>query len=170
VEALDVAHQAAGSGSYGSACRITLRCNHYGDPDTATHHDDIDPSDHQVGRTIRTNCSAHVNLTVVPGGGWHIYWTHNHPAQVPVGGHIPHPPTQDQRELVSQYAASGNFTRSHLSHILRARFPDRILEPRQISNLLNAARKEANDEIVALGGDFQSVLIRLRELKEEDPR
>ncbi|KAJ7820287.1 hypothetical protein B0H13DRAFT_2377898 [Mycena leptocephala] len=142
--------------SDGSKRRVSLRCNDYGDPNAATHSDDIDPSDHRAGRTIRTNCSAHVDLAVVPGGGWHVTLidrTHNHPAQ-----------------LVSQYAASGNFTRSHLSHILRARFPDHILEPRQVSNLLNASRKEANDEIMALGGDFQSVLGRLRELKEEDPR
>ncbi|KAJ7205782.1 hypothetical protein GGX14DRAFT_397480 [Mycena pura] len=162
----------------GSVRRITLRCNHYGDPNAATHRNDIDPSDHRAGRTIRTNCCAHVNLASVAGGGWHVTvidWTHNHPPQVPhqsdaVGGRIPRPPTQDQRDLVSRYATSGNFTRGHLSHILRSRFPDNVLEPRQISNLINAARREATDQVNALGGDVQSVLTRLRELKEEDPR
>ncbi|KAJ7163201.1 hypothetical protein C8R46DRAFT_866195, partial [Mycena filopes] len=143
----------------GSIRRVTLRCNHYGDP-KPIHRDDIDPSDHRAGRTIRTSCSAHVNMVVVPGGGYHasvVDWAHNHPPQVPVGGHIPHAPTAGQRELVQEYASTGNFTRSHLSHILRARFPDSILEPRQISNLMNTARKEASDEYRALGGDIPSV-------------
>jgi hypothetical protein len=158
--------------SDGSIRRITYRCNHYGQP-SATHRDDIDPSDHRAGRTIRTNCSAHVNLPRVPGGGWQITvidWEHNHPPQVPVGGHIPRPPTEGQRELVTEYATSGNFTRSHLSSILRARYPDSVLEPRQVSNLINSARKKANEEVQALGGDIPSVLAKLRELKDVDAR
>ncbi|KAF7359582.1 hypothetical protein MVEN_00681900 [Mycena venus] len=158
-------------GSDQSVRRITERCNHYGPP-AATHRDEIDPSDHREGRTIRTNCSAHVNLACIPGG-WHVTvidWTHNHPPYLPVGGHIPRRPTQQQRDLVSQYASRGNFTRSHMSHILQARFPDHLLEPRQITNIINGARKMANEEILALGGDVPSVLSRLRELKEENPR
>ncbi|KAF7342690.1 hypothetical protein MSAN_02026900 [Mycena sanguinolenta] len=157
----------------GSVRRVSLRCNHYGDPNVSTHLDRIDSSDYRAGRTIRTNCTAHVNLVAMPGGGWHVTvidWTHNHPPQIPVGGHIPRRPTEGQRELVAEYATTGNFTRSHLSHIFRARFPDHILEPQQISNLINTARKHANDEVQALGGDFQSVLTKLRELKEVDPR
>ncbi|KAJ6552430.1 hypothetical protein DFH09DRAFT_925141, partial [Mycena vulgaris] len=118
-----------------SVRRITLRCNHYGQPN-ATHRDDIDPTDHRAGRTIRTNCSVHVNLATVAGGGWHVTvidWAHNHPPQVPVGAHIPRRPSQDQQDLVSEWASSGNFTRSHLSHILRARLPDHLLEPRQVA-------------------------------------
>jgi hypothetical protein len=127
---------------------------------------------HLTSRTIRTNCSAHVNLMSIPGG-WHVTivdWTHNHPPQVPIGAHIPLPPTQPQRELVAEYASSGNFTRSHLSHILRARIADHILEPPQVSNLINSARKEAHTDVMALGGDIPSVLAKLRALKEEDPR
>ncbi|KAJ7123891.1 hypothetical protein C8R43DRAFT_840170, partial [Mycena crocata] len=156
----------------GSVRRISLRCNHYGQPN-AVHREDIDPSDHRAGRTIRTNCTVHVNLAAVAGGGWHVTivdWEHNHPPQVPVGGHIPRPPTEDQRNLVSEFASTGNFTRTHLTHILRARFPDNVLEPRQVSNLINAARKEANEVYLALGGDMPSVLAKLRELRELDPR
>ncbi|KAJ7181500.1 hypothetical protein C8R43DRAFT_852471, partial [Mycena crocata] len=156
----------------GSVRHISLRCNHYGQPN-AVHREDIDPSDHRAGRTIRTNCTAHVNLAAVAGGGWHVTivdWEHNHPPQVPVGGHIPRPPTEDQRNLVSEFASTGNFTRTHLTHILRARFPDNVLEPRQVSNLINAARKEANEAYLALGGDMPSVLAKLRELRELDPR
>ncbi|KAJ7790178.1 hypothetical protein B0H14DRAFT_3501929 [Mycena olivaceomarginata] len=158
-------------GSDGSVRRITTRCNHYGPP-AATHGDKIDPSDHRDGRTIRTNCSAHVNLACIPGG-WHVTvidWTHNHPPYIPVGGHIPQRPTQLQRNLVAEYASNGKFSRSHMSHILQARFPDHLLEPSQISNLINGARKTANEEILALGGDIPAVLSRLRELKEENPR
>ncbi|KAJ7246758.1 hypothetical protein C8J57DRAFT_1241399 [Mycena rebaudengoi] len=68
-------------GSDGSVRRITLRCNHYGQP-KATHLMDVDPSDHRCGFTKRTDCSAHVNLVALPGGGWHanvVDFTHNHP-------------------------------------------------------------------------------------------
>ncbi|KAJ7833513.1 hypothetical protein B0H14DRAFT_2364266, partial [Mycena olivaceomarginata] len=157
--------------SDGSIQKVTYRCNHYGEP-IETHNPEIDPSDHRTGRTIRTSCTAHVNLRVTEGG-WHVTlvdWVHNHPPQIPVGGHIPCPPTDMQRKLVSEYASGRNFTRAHLSHILRARFPDDHLEPRQVSNMLNKARREAHQKIEELGGDIQSVCARLRELKVEDPR
>ncbi|KAF8161944.1 hypothetical protein K438DRAFT_1776222 [Mycena galopus ATCC 62051] len=155
----------------GQPRRITYRCNHYGEPN-ATHRDEIDPSDHREGRSIRKNCTAHVNFAST-AGGWHVTvadFEHNHPPQIPVGGHIPCPPTAAQRELVATYASTGNFTRTHLSHILRARFPDHVLEPQQVSNMINTARKEANQLVQELGGDIQTVFARLRELKEEDPR
>jgi hypothetical protein len=159
-------------GSDGSVRRITLRCSHYGQP-KATHLMDVDPSDHRCGFTKRTDCSAHVNLVALPGGGWHanvVDFTHNHPPEVPLGGHIQRPPTDQQRQLVVEYAGATTFTRAHMAQILSSRYPDRILEPKQISNLINAARREAREEVRTLGGDIPSVLAKLRELKELDPR
>lgn len=86
-------------GSSDSVRRITLRCNHYGQT-KSSHRPDIDPSDYRTGRTNRTECSAHVNLVAVAGGGWNVTvidWGHNHPPEVPEGGYIPHPPTAQQR-------------------------------------------------------------------------
>ncbi|KAJ7211729.1 hypothetical protein GGX14DRAFT_314634, partial [Mycena pura] len=146
-------------GNDGSVRRITIRCNHYGVA-KETHRTDIDPSDHRAGRTLRTNCSAHVNLSVVAGGGWHVTlvnWEHNHAPEIPVGGNLPRPPTAEERELVVQYATASNFTRAHLSHILKSRFPGHVLEPKQVSNMMNAARAEATRAVDALGGDIQSV-------------
>ncbi|KAJ7440879.1 hypothetical protein FB451DRAFT_1058599, partial [Mycena latifolia] len=158
--------------SDGSIRRITVRCNHYGRTQSG-HHSDIDPSDYRTGRTNRTQCMAHANFAALPAGGWHVTvvdWTHNHPREVPVGGSIPRPPTLEQRQLVKEYAVSENFARGQISNILASRFPDHILEPRQISNLINDHRKDARDVVQSLGGDFPAILASVRELKLHDPR
>ncbi|KAJ7252653.1 hypothetical protein C8J57DRAFT_1519965 [Mycena rebaudengoi] len=146
--------------------RVSLRCNHYG-PRSTSHLLMVDPSDH------RTGCSEHVNLTPVPGGGWHITvldFEHNHPPEIPEGGHIQLPPTDAQCRLVAEYAVNATFSRSHTAQIPASRFPDHILELKQISNLLNAACQKAREEVNALGGDIHAVLSKLQELKEIDPR
>ncbi|KAJ7763797.1 hypothetical protein B0H16DRAFT_1268304, partial [Mycena metata] len=146
-------------GSDSAIRRITPRCNHYGRTDSG-HRPDIDPSDYREGRTNRTGCMAHVNPAAVVGGGVYVTvidFEHYHPREVPIGGDIPRPPTSEQRQLVKQYAATSNFTRTHLSHILASRFSDHILESRQISNLTNACRKEGRDEVDSFGGDFGAV-------------
>lgn len=153
--------------------RITLRCNHYY-RHKPTHLPTIDPSDHRRGKTIKTDCMAHVNLSrSAADGTWHVSmtdWKHNHPPQLPCGGSIPRPPTKGQRELVATFANSNtsNFSRSQLAKILAESFPDHILEPRQITNLLNAARKEAREEIARLGGDAASILDSLTKKAETE--
>ncbi|KAF7361212.1 hypothetical protein MSAN_01153300 [Mycena sanguinolenta] len=146
-----------------AAKRITLRCNHYY-RHAPTHLQTIDPSDHRRGKSIKTDCMAHVNLSrSAADGTWHVSltdWKHNHPPQVPSGGSIPRPPTQAQRDLVNKFAnsTSSNFSRSQVGKILQETFPDHLLEPGQISNLLNTARSEARRDIERLGGDAASVL------------
>lgn len=151
--------------------RITLRCNHY-HRHTPTHLPTIDPSDYRRGKTIKTDCMAHVNITrSAADGTWHVTmtnWNHNHPPQVPPGGSIPRPPTKEQRELVSRYANNGNFSRSQLAKVLAERFPNHLLEPRQITNMQNTARKEAREDINRLGGDAASILDSLARKAETE--
>ncbi|KAJ7607827.1 hypothetical protein DFH06DRAFT_971911, partial [Mycena polygramma] len=142
--------------------RITLRCNHYYHQ-SPTHLDTIDPSDYRKGKTIKTGCMAHVNLCYNGDGTWRISmtdWHHNHPPQLPTGGAIARPPTAQQQGIVANLCAdsTSNFTRSQIAKILSDRFPDHILEPRQISNMMNKARREAREEVDSLGGDMASII------------
>lgn len=151
--------------------RITLRCNHYY-RHTPAHLHTIDPSDHREGKTIKTDCMAHVNLSRRVDGTWHVSmtdWKHNHPPQLPPNGSIPRPPTKHQRAVVAQFSGgSGNFTRSQLAKILSERFPDHPLEPRQVTNMLNECRREARAEVEALGGDAASVVESLARKAETE--
>ncbi|KIJ19111.1 hypothetical protein PAXINDRAFT_70136 [Paxillus involutus ATCC 200175] len=114
--------------------KVILRCNRY-HTYHATHLPYLDPADLQKGRTIKTNCGAHVNLNRLRGSSlWHVTlvnWSHNHDREIPEGGHAPKRPTMEQKKVVASYAKSSNFSRSHITSILDTQFPDRSLEPRQ---------------------------------------
>ncbi|KAF7372284.1 hypothetical protein MVEN_00088100 [Mycena venus] len=66
--------------------RITLRCNHYYQH-TPSH---LHTINHRCGKSIKTDCMAHVNLTrSAADGTWHVSftdWMHNHSPQIPSGG------------------------------------------------------------------------------------
>jgi hypothetical protein len=47
--------------SDGSQKKMTFRCNHYHHP-TPSHSHSIDISDHHRGKSIKTNCMAHINV------------------------------------------------------------------------------------------------------------
>lgn len=132
----------------------------------------IDPADHRDGKTVRTGCYARVNVNFFAAGNmWHITtvdWKHNHPREIPPGGIIPRPPSQQQREVVTRYAGK-NFSRTHLASILSNEFPNHPLEPRQVSNMLNAARAEAAEHIQSLGGDVTAVMNSLRAKAAREP-
>ncbi|KAF7354194.1 hypothetical protein MVEN_01107100 [Mycena venus] len=152
----------------GAVRRHTLRCNRYRDP-KETHNMDIDPSDHRQGKSGRTNCKAHVNLVAMPGGQWRISvadLAHNHEPHVPEGGSVQRPPTANQRAVAERFS---DFSRKQLTDVLGSQFPNNTLEPRQISNMRNQARREAHAEIDRLGGDVQSILASLEELSSTEP-
>lgn len=152
----------------GSIKKQTLRCNHY-DIHKPTHSISIDPSDHRKGKTIKTGCLAHVNVNL-SNGLWRItlvQWDHNHAPQIPPGGTAPRPPTKAQRDVVAQFSAQ-NFSRQHLGPILNERFPNHRLEPRQITNMLNSARKDARNEVTSLGGDVSAILSHLQAKSQEE--
>lgn len=154
----------------GSRKKVTLRCNHYYHH-RPTHSNAIDPSDHRRGKTIKTNCTAHVNLNRIANSIWHVTfidWTHNHDREIPPGGFVPRPPTREQRKTVDEFSQGGNFTRDHIARILSNQFPDHPLERRQITNLINAARGSARQEVNALGGDAASIIASLRKKDDEE--
>ncbi|KAJ7101678.1 hypothetical protein C8R44DRAFT_549940, partial [Mycena epipterygia] len=134
----------------------TLRCNRYQDP-KESHLMDIDPSDHRQGNSGRTNCKAHVNICRM-GLRWRITTidaTHNHDRSIPEGGTAQRPPTAEQRLVVARFA--DGFSRTQVGEILNSQFPNNTLEPRQIGNMRNGARREAHAVMDELGGDINSI-------------
>lgn len=150
----------------GARKKVTLRCNHY-HHHTPTHSIDIDPSGYRNGRSMKTDCMAHVNINRIEGSTlWRVTLfdiVHNHGREIPVGGRATRPPTKAQRDVVSQLANDTKFTREHLGKILDNQFPDNGLEPRQISNMIHKARDKAREEIKSLGGDVSTIITRLEE-------
>ncbi|KAF9488057.1 hypothetical protein BDN71DRAFT_1436402 [Pleurotus eryngii] len=130
----------------GKKRKVTLHCRRYQLPGQ-NHSLNIDPSDHQTGNSIRTNCSAHVNVNCVGKTSvWHITTVdlrHNHDHEIPEGGHICRPATKDQ-ELITQLAVSPvRYNCSQVMNICNTQFTGSTLEPCQISLLITAARKQA---------------------------
>jgi hypothetical protein len=154
----------------GVLTRRVIRCNRYRNP-VQTHLAGIDPSDWRHGKSGRTNCQANVAFVPVGATGqWEISVCelgHNHDRHIPVGGRAQRPPTQAQRGAVTQF--SDNFSRRQVKQILDVQYPDNGLEPSQISNMRNRARREAREEIDALGGDFAAILASLEEHNRTEP-
>lgn len=154
--------------------RITLRCQSYRKP-VETHSIRIHPSDHRKSKSHKTDCSARVNLCPHPDqpGGWYISTLnleHNHDPPIPHGGAARKVPTSAHKSTISAFVQEGNFNRQHLRSILRHQHPDDSLELRQISNLINNARRESQAEIEAAGGDINALIRRLEQANQEDVR
>lgn len=157
-------------GSDGSQRKFIFRCNHYYHH-KPTHLSHIDPSDHREGKTIKTDCSARVNVNRLPGDLWNVTlveFNHNHPPELPPGASAPRRPTAAQKFKVQHLASHRNFTRSQIGSLLKDE--SNSLEPRQISNLINSARIEARREIASLGGDIATILTNLQQKRAEDSR
>ena len=157
--------------SNGSQKKMTFRCNHYHRP-TPIHSHLIDPSDHRKGKSIKTDCMAHVNVNQIRHSTlWHVTftdWNHNHEREIPIGGSIRRPATQEQRKLVTELATSaGNFSRKQISNILSNRF-SQTLEPRQIGNIAAKARQEARNSVASLGGDIPAIIASLQKNTEDE--
>ncbi|KAJ7159313.1 hypothetical protein C8R43DRAFT_849756, partial [Mycena crocata] len=149
----------------------TLRCNCYRNA-TPTHRIDLHPSDHRQGKSAKTQCMAHVNVNRLQGSTHRWYLStvdlkHNHDRQIPVGGVAPRPPKAEHRDVVGRFADS--FSRQHISKVLRSHFPGNTLEDRQISNMLNDARRQARDDIASLGGDVPAILAAIEEFSRSEP-
>ena len=148
---------------------MTFRCNHYYHA-TPVHSTAIDPADHRHGKTIKTQCSAHVNVNRIASSSlYHItltHWDHNHPREIPEGAPIPRPPTAVEKSEISKLATSSTqtFTRGQIATVLQSRSgSSEILEPRQISNIINDAQSKARAEVSSLGGDFAAIIACLEE-------
>ena len=72
-----------------------------------------------------------------------------------------------ERTEVSQLATSSTqtFTRGQIATVLQSRTngSSSILEPRQISNIINDARSKARAEVGSLGGDFAAIIANLED-------
>ncbi|KAF8956369.1 hypothetical protein BDZ97DRAFT_1671718, partial [Flammula alnicola] len=148
--------------AHGNLKKTTFRCNHYSTHKPA-HSVDIDPSDHRTGKSMKTDCMAHVNVNRVRGSShlWSITlveWDHNHPRPIPEGAPIRRPPTKEQKDAISRLATSSSsrFSRGQLADILKTQTGS-TLEPRQIGNIMNKARLEAREEVGRLGGDIHAI-------------
>ena len=155
----------------GSQKKMTFRCNHYHHP-TPTHSPWIDPSDHRRGKSIKTDCKAHVNVNRIQySTSWHVTlanWDHNHEREIPVGGTIRRSATLEQRKVVAELAtSSGNFNCKQISSVLTSRF-SATLEPRQIGNIITKARQEAREAVASLGGDVAAIIASLQKKIDEE--
>jgi hypothetical protein len=155
---------------HGNRKKVTFRCNHYYHA-IPVHSPTLDPADHRHGKTIKTQCSAHVNVNRIASSSfYHItltHWDHNHPREVPEGAPIPRLPTTVEKSEISKLATSSTqtFTRGQIATVLQSRSSgsSKILEPRQISNIINDARSKARAEVNSLGGDFAAIIACLEE-------
>jgi hypothetical protein len=146
--------------------KVILHCNHYYHHQP-THQPDLDPSKYRKGKSIKTGCNAHVNFNRIQDSSlWHITFinlVHNHECEIPPGGFATRPPNHNQCQLVSELANDSAFSRGHITKILSKQFPEKPLEPRQVSNMMGKVHSEARREVKALGGDVASIIARLQE-------
>lgn len=155
---------------HGNRKKVTFRCNHYYHA-VPTHSNIVDPADHRHGKTIKTECSAHVNINRIASSSfYHVtlaHWDHNHPREIPEGAPVRRKPTAIEKVEISQLAISSTqtFTRGQIATVLGSRgdHSSDILEPRQISNIINDARSKARAEVSSLGGDFAAIIASLEE-------
>lgn len=76
---------------HGNRKKVTFRCNHYYHA-IPVHSTVVDPADYRHGKTIKTECLAHVNINCIANSSlYHVtltHWNHNHPREIPEGGPI----------------------------------------------------------------------------------
>ncbi|KIK53783.1 hypothetical protein GYMLUDRAFT_63562 [Collybiopsis luxurians FD-317 M1] len=75
----------------GSLKKIIFHCHHAW-KHVPVHSKLVDPSDHHCGKSIKTSCSAHVNVNRIHTNLWHlttVNWIHNHDREIPPGGKAP---------------------------------------------------------------------------------
>ena len=157
----------------GEVRHITMCCNHYRLP-TERHSVAIDPANHRRGRSNKTDCKAHVNIIRETESGLWILnvpdWVHNHAPEIPSGGNASRPPTKKLQDAISTIATTTNLDRADISTLIK-QHPEydskHPLEPRQITNMVNAARRNARNEVIGLGGDVNAVVGWLRERTDQ---
>ncbi|KAJ3712562.1 hypothetical protein C8R42DRAFT_647375 [Lentinula raphanica] len=164
----------------GVITRQTLSCNRRR-IHKPVHDQTIDPADFRQGRSIKTGCQAHINVVRDGTGLWRLSIVdleHNHDRSIPVGGVAAHYPTPDQRNFISNLATlpDARFSRSQVAATMKIQTAEdglkrweRPLEPRQITNIMNSARKQASNDIAALGGEVKAILRKIENLSRDEP-
>jgi hypothetical protein len=156
--------------THGNRKKVTFWCNHYYRA-FPVHSTAIDPADHRRGKTIKSECSAHVNVNRIASSSlYHVtltHWDHNHPPEIPEGAPVRRKPSAAERMEISQLATSSTqtFTRGQIATVLESRTSgsSSVLEPRQITNIINNARSQARAEVGSLGGDFAAIIASLED-------
>ncbi len=99
-----------------------------------------------------------------------VDWKHNHAREVPENCPIPRRPDAKQREAISALAVSteSRFNRSQLAEVLVAQ-TGYAPEPRQISNIINQARRASRDKVNEFGGDIHAIVASLEQKMLDEP-
>ena len=118
---------------------------------------------------------ARVNIRMTPDSDGLYYFTsldltHNHPATH--NDNLPEflPTSQPQKDFICNLAAIRSLTRGDVHTLLVTQFPDHPLTTRQVSNLLNDAKRMARQLVEELGGDLVAVVEKLTKLKNDNHR
>jgi hypothetical protein len=95
-------------------------------------------------------------------------WVHNHAPEIPSGGKASRPPTKKLQDAISAIATTTNLDRADITLIKHPEYDSKHpLESRQITNIVNAARRNAHNEVIGLGGDVNAVVSWLRERTDQ---
>lgn len=103
----------------------------------------VDPANYRKNKSKRCSCKAHVNIRLSEEGLYRfvgLSLAHNHPA---IRDHLPEyrPPSPRQKELVRELVPIKSLGRGDIHTLLTAQFPDHPLSLRQVTNLLDDARR-----------------------------
>ena len=133
----------------------------------------MDSANFRNSKSKRCSCTAHVNIRLGEEGLYRfaqVDLAHNHPAVQK--DHLPEyrPPSQRQKELVWELVPIKSLGRGDIHTLLMAQFPDHPLSLRQVTNLLDDARRTNRNAVQNLGGDFFAIVQKLSELKNADQR
>jgi len=133
----------------------------------------VDPANFRTSKSKHCSCTAHVNIWLAEDGLYRfagVDLAHNHPAVQ--NDHLPEyrPPSQRQKELVHEFVPIKSLGCGDIHTLLMAQFPDHPLSLRQVTNLLNDARRTNHNAVQSLGGDFFAIVQKLTELKNTDHR
>jgi len=140
---------------------------------------DVDPANQRTTtKPGRQRCSASLKIRAIKGGQCYymskVSWTHNHPPHYDSkqGGKPPDRPTVTEKNLVRTLMAGPpmNVGRSGVQKMLQAVVGDSRISKRQVSNLMNEAKRTRLRQAADSGGDIGSLMQWLTEQKNKDAR
>lgn len=140
---------------------------------TPNHDPSIDPADMRKSLSKRCGCSARANIRYNADGFYRftsVDITHTHPAFF--DDNLPEylPASADQKTVVHELALLRSLSRRDIHTLLKARFPDHPLTPRQVSNMIDTSKREARNSVSQLGGDMVATVELLVQHKQADDR
>ncbi|KAH6904734.1 hypothetical protein BKA70DRAFT_1108998, partial [Coprinopsis sp. MPI-PUGE-AT-0042] len=151
----------------GAVKEYTLTCNHYRHYQP-THSRTVDPREWRAGKTVKSGCTAHVNINRQKATGtWRITMIdldHNHAPEMQPGDVARLPATEEQKNLIKSLACSTsqNYTRGHVAGALKAsNVPGPQLRSKQLTNIMCEGRREKRNEHRGpdgRGGDIESMI------------